>query len=331
MSRNPFPGAHLLVSALKSSDGSGWDSQILQQFFLPHDVEIIRSIPIVQSNRVDELIWHFTTDGVYSVKSGYKTLLQYQAHSVESGVGSSSNDAAQIWKVLWSLNLPEKMKIFWWRALRDILPTKANLLRKKMQIPSDCKSCNEMETAMHCFFYCDFAKEIWSRLNLWQSVSSVLSDSCLNWFGGFIMDKSRDSVAFAILVLWNIWNARNLREFQDVRKAADEIVFDCVSSWERVKSSKQASLANTLPVKPVVTTDNKASHTIAKWIVSATVNRVSCLLYSDEVMPICFDGKATLLLYNSTAGFANEMHPLVTHRYQSRMYLIHFIHLAQKA
>jgi hypothetical protein len=35
-----------------------------------------------------------------------------------------------IWKLIWSLNLPNAAKMFLWRACQNILPTKKNLLKR---------------------------------------------------------------------------------------------------------------------------------------------------------------------------------------------------------
>ncbi|KAK7290360.1 hypothetical protein RIF29_04719 [Crotalaria pallida] len=161
---------------------------------------------------------------------------------VEGGIGLSSRDQSQIWKCLWSLKIPEKVKIFWWRALRGILPTKDNLIRKKLSTPSSCNWCDEgefyqqriilFERSMHCFFHCDFAKEVWSNLNLWDSVSSDIFYSSLSWFSSFIGSNSCDSVSFVVIVLWNLWNARNTREFQGRRKSVYEVVSEIAGLWE---------------------------------------------------------------------------------------------------
>ncbi|KAK7268165.1 hypothetical protein RIF29_20852 [Crotalaria pallida] len=129
--------------------------------------ELIRSIPLIRAVNEDSLIWHFTIDGVYSVRSGYRTVLQFEAETRDGGIGSSGGGNSAIWKTLWSLNLPEKLKIFWWRALENIIPSKDNLVRKKIEIPSACKRCGaEIETSAHCFWVCPFAKKVWGMFDL---------------------------------------------------------------------------------------------------------------------------------------------------------------------
>lgn len=61
------------------------------------------------------------------VKSGY-----HMARLIlkeDSGVGESSRrlEEGLIWQRLWKSKLPNKIKVFGWRACQDILPTKENL------------------------------------------------------------------------------------------------------------------------------------------------------------------------------------------------------------
>uniref|UniRef100_A0A7N2MJC6 Reverse transcriptase zinc-binding domain-containing protein n=1 Tax=Quercus lobata TaxID=97700 RepID=A0A7N2MJC6_QUELO len=52
----------------------------------------------------------------------------------ESCVGAASDDSKQrrFWKLLWKINTPHKVRHFAWRACKDILPTKENLVRRKV-------------------------------------------------------------------------------------------------------------------------------------------------------------------------------------------------------
>jgi len=66
------------VSSLITAQGD-WDNQRLHQLFSPHDINIIRSFP---PNKIlqDKMIWAYTKDGRFSVKSRHWLL----THEVES-------------------------------------------------------------------------------------------------------------------------------------------------------------------------------------------------------------------------------------------------------
>lgn len=52
-----------------------WNRRLIEENFLPDDVHKILSIPLPNSNYSDKLVWMKETSGLYTVKSGYSTLL----------------------------------------------------------------------------------------------------------------------------------------------------------------------------------------------------------------------------------------------------------------
>ncbi|KAL0434864.1 UNVERIFIED_CONTAM: hypothetical protein Sradi_0194300 [Sesamum radiatum] len=48
-----------------------WIRERLLEFFLPFDVEAIQAIPLGRTDRLDWAIWHYTSDGRFSVHSVY--------------------------------------------------------------------------------------------------------------------------------------------------------------------------------------------------------------------------------------------------------------------
>ena len=65
-----------------------WKIDILQQFFVPADVEEILKIKL--SYRTEDIIaWHFERSGIFSVKSAYKLALNLD--TLETYASSSEN------------------------------------------------------------------------------------------------------------------------------------------------------------------------------------------------------------------------------------------------
>lgn len=48
-----------------------WRSSLLQGLFNPHEVDLIKSIPLCRSYSYDRLIWPYTSSGQYKMQSGY--------------------------------------------------------------------------------------------------------------------------------------------------------------------------------------------------------------------------------------------------------------------
>ena len=62
----------------------------------------------------------------------------------EGSAGAASDDSRlrSFWKGLWQLNIRHKVRHFSWRACRDTLPTKENLVRRKVLNDGMCEVCN---------------------------------------------------------------------------------------------------------------------------------------------------------------------------------------------
>ena len=103
-----------------------WKTNLVRQVFPPPDVQSILSIPLSSCLPRDRLVWAYTPKGKFTVRSAYKTALD---EAMNSGVGEPSNGDThrKFWRKIWSLNMPNKVRSFAWRACQNILPTKANL------------------------------------------------------------------------------------------------------------------------------------------------------------------------------------------------------------
>ena len=73
--------------------------------------------------------------------------MQKEANGAECSNGAVGG---VVWKVLWKLKVPNKIKVFGWRACRNILPTRVNLVHKKIIQDNRCELCKfEVETGIH--------------------------------------------------------------------------------------------------------------------------------------------------------------------------------------
>jgi hypothetical protein len=90
-----------------------WYEELVQFVFVPEDVKEILSIPI-RPKTEDYLAWHFDRKGVFSVKLAYRLGISLrdskQCQNASSSV--STANANPLWKKLWGLELPGKVKKF---------------------------------------------------------------------------------------------------------------------------------------------------------------------------------------------------------------------------
>lgn len=66
-----------------------WKEDVIVQIFMKEDAERILTIPLPRVPQLDQLIWHFDKNEIYSIKSGYQIALKLKF----SEVASNSNMA----------------------------------------------------------------------------------------------------------------------------------------------------------------------------------------------------------------------------------------------
>lgn len=66
-----------------------------------------------------------------------------------------------LWKSIWNLNCPSKIKHFIWRACKGILPTNHCLAKRSVATLDKCVLCRECESIGHILWSCRIALEVW--------------------------------------------------------------------------------------------------------------------------------------------------------------------------
>ena len=129
-----------------------WDAALVKSTFLLHDAEVILSIPISPTLTEDSLVWAWTKNGTFTVRSAYgvaSNLLKEGKKKEESGSTSDRTTMKEFWKFLWQLDCPNKVKQFLWKACKNILPTNHRLASRKVIVGDSCGFCRMCETLGH--------------------------------------------------------------------------------------------------------------------------------------------------------------------------------------
>ncbi|KAL0420647.1 UNVERIFIED_CONTAM: hypothetical protein Slati_3087600 [Sesamum latifolium] len=111
------------VSDLILANIKDWDVQTVNDLLWPKDRELILQIPLSLVGTSDLLVWHYSSNDLFSIKSGYHLALSLASSAGISGPRWCRNT----WRVVWQANIPNKVQVFLWRAIRKILPTASNL------------------------------------------------------------------------------------------------------------------------------------------------------------------------------------------------------------
>ena len=173
-------------------------------------------MPVSFHTERDSLIWPWTPDGVYLVKSAYQILA---TESLSSQASSSSLEATKpLWNGIWKLKVPNKVKHFMWRALHESLPTKFNLDARHILPDNSCGLCEEFpKDVIHCLWLCDHAKCIW-LLDVTFSFPRTRNFRSFGDLVSFVIfEMTPNTTTLFSMVAWCIWTRRNkLRERQPV-------------------------------------------------------------------------------------------------------------------
>ncbi|XP_059428496.1 uncharacterized protein LOC132162251 [Corylus avellana] len=140
--------ASATVSELIDRDLRWWNCPLINSIFNSEEARMIMSLPLSLTNQPDCQIWRGSANGEFTVKSAYHMVKEQEAIiKAESSARAGTNE---LWKVLWNLPLPNIEKVFMWQACNNLLPTKDNLLRRKVSNDPYCPMYeNEAETTGH--------------------------------------------------------------------------------------------------------------------------------------------------------------------------------------
>ena len=150
------------VSELINQDLKEWKNDLIVAKFHKEDADAILRIPLSHRQASDAITWLHTKKGDYSVRSGYHAARKLKK-SEEMAETSTGPFGVQVWSKLWKLRVPNKVKVFGWRACLNTLPTRANLVKRKIIHEDVCMLCSrESETGVHALWTCAVAKDVWA-------------------------------------------------------------------------------------------------------------------------------------------------------------------------
>ena len=157
------------VSLLIDETNGSWKDEEVRQMFLPHKVKKILSVALSTRLPQDSLIWSKTPSGIFSTRSAYRLL----ANEASANSPSSSNPHPQrhLWRGVWMLHTPNKVKHFIWHACNNSLPTLDNLFHHQIVSSICCNICNAYpEDILHVVWGCIEVANMWKELS-WAQLS----------------------------------------------------------------------------------------------------------------------------------------------------------------
>ena len=142
------------VSFLINPSTRQWNTQLLPTLFSQMESDQIAKIPLTRTVSEDSIFWPHVQSGQYTTKFGY-CFLKTKAQLVNVQSPSQDELMKPLWKRIWSLSVPCKVRNFLWRACKNAIPTLNNLKRRCVVEDSKCSLyAQHDEDVIHALLSC---------------------------------------------------------------------------------------------------------------------------------------------------------------------------------
>lgn len=188
------------------------------------DAQVIKNIPLSYIRQDDFWAWHYERNGIFSVKSAYRMLIQTRNQRqdwMDSRAENSNIEGNRMrWKLFWKVKIPSKICIFAWRLAHNSLPTGEVLKERSMTEQSGCKLCgSEVVSWRHALFNSTMTRCVWVLIDEDLTEHTTVLEISNPWLWLTFMRESLSAKDFQklLVICWPIWWAR--------RKAIHEGIF----------------------------------------------------------------------------------------------------------
>jgi hypothetical protein len=203
-----------VVSELIDQGTHNWNEPLIRDLFFKPDVDRILQIPLRHINGEDSVAWALEPKGIYSVRSAYRGLVAEKEQREELQGGGATTSAVgdeSKWKKLWKLDVQPRVRVFWWRVLKGILPDYATLARRHVKEQSTCPVClSTSETLLHALVECSHAQQFWSAA---KDVFNLKLPRLhpITWAADILCEDSFENLdrEMTISIMAQIWDSRN--------------------------------------------------------------------------------------------------------------------------
>jgi ribonuclease HI len=219
---------NLRVSDLMIPNTHVWDRGKIEFIFPIHIAKSILEIPLLSTVENDTLVWVENTNGCYSVKSGYKVMLN------ATGV---VHEAAQNedWSCIWNINAPPKAKHLLWRICKGCLPTRLRLQDKRVPCPLSCPLCNEVnEDDWHVLFDCETSILARQQAGMDHIISPPLQhySSAKEVIFAICSTADADTAGLFAVLISVLWSNRNEMVWNETSETGRMLGFKAKHAWE---------------------------------------------------------------------------------------------------
>ncbi|KAL4273637.1 hypothetical protein GQ457_13G027630 [Hibiscus cannabinus] len=180
-----------------------WKVDVLDALFDEAQVKRICSIPLSKVRLSDEIIWRPDCSGVYTVKSGYRLILD------DLSSPTSSNSSFHNMIMSRFFNLPSKIKINMWWIANIFLPTFKNLQIRRLNVSNTCPLCHvSRESIEHLMRDCGFIRMLFDMQGV-QPFSVTPDSVWKEWLAVAFCNLDDRNKVVMLATFWVVWYCRN--------------------------------------------------------------------------------------------------------------------------
>lgn len=159
---------------------------MIDDIFVPQEAEAIKKIHFAYHTTTDSLFRHLAQDRNYPCKFGYRFLRMET--ELDHRVYPYTHDT-RLWKNIRALHSPNKVKNLIWRACRNSMPSKGNLVHRIVIDSPSCDQCNlVLEAPLRALWSYPMLDDVCNASISWDFCMST-SFSNFNELVSWIMQK----------------------------------------------------------------------------------------------------------------------------------------------
>lgn len=202
---------------------------------LPHEI-VARISSLVAPdlrNTEDVLAWSSSPDGLFSTKSTYLAISNFQP-----------SPKRKLIRRVWKWDGPERITAFMWKAAHKSLLTNKERVRRHMAFSATCILCNAAEEALlHCFRDCPRVATIWLHL-VDPNITNFFLES--NWYSWLLENLGRKQTQEPMscwpllfgIALDTFWKSRNESVFSQTISSSQLLFWKIKKQMSAIQMTK---------------------------------------------------------------------------------------------
>jgi len=150
----------------------------------------------------------------------------------KGGQCSNTGKDKDTWKTIWTLGVPNVVKMFIWRACNEVLPARRNMFRRKaleIKISPCCEV--EEEDAIHALWLCPAAKDVWGCSSSYFHKFCFAGADFQGLFAYCMERCTKDELELMATTARRIWLRRNAWIFEQRFEHPDVVYSEAMKAW----------------------------------------------------------------------------------------------------